>query len=187
MIGGFAGTVGGWSDRGLMLIADFLLALPGAYLILVLRSALRPVLETGEVFALIAGLFALAAWPHAARGVRAIVAAERARDYADAARASGAGSWRLARQLVPAARGFLATEVLLLLPALLVAEATVSFLGLGFADATASWGRMLYDAATSTALTDAPWLLAPAAGMFLFVLGTYLLGAGRGTRTSLNY
>jgi ABC-type dipeptide/oligopeptide/nickel transport system permease subunit len=46
---------------------------------------------------------------------------------------------------------------------------------------------MLYDAATSTALTDAPWLLAPAAGMFLFVLGAYLLGAGRGRRTSLNY
>ena len=187
LIGGFAGTMGGWSDRSLMLVADFLLALPGAYLVLVLRSALPDVLETSEVFLLIAGLFAFAAWPHAARGVRAIVASERTRDYAEAARASGAGSWRLAWQLVPAARGFLGTEVLLLLPALLVAEATVSFLGLGFADASGSWGTMLHDAASGTAFTDAPWMLAPAAAMFAFVLGTYLIGAGRAARTSLNY
>lgn len=188
LIGGFAGTIGGWSDRWLMLLADFLLALPGAYLILVLRSALPPVLGTGQMFFFIAGLFAFAAWPHAARGVRAIVASERTRDYAEAARASGAGPWRLARQLVPAARGFLATEVLLLLPALLVAEATVSFLGFGFGDVSGSWGTMLNDAVTTgTSLTGAPWMLAPAAGMFLFVLGTYLMGAGRAGRTSLNY
>ena len=187
IVGGLAGTVGGWTDRGLMLVADFLLALPGAYLILVLRTALRPVLETSEIFLLIAGLFAFVAWPHAARGVRAIVATERTRDYAEAARASGAGSWRLARQLVPAARGFLATEMLLLVPALLVAEATVSFLGLGFTDAAGSWGTLLQDAANSSTLASAPWLLAPAAGIFLFVLGTYLVGAGRAARTSLNY
>lgn len=186
-IGGLAGTVGGWPDRGLMLVADFLLALPGAYLILVLRSALPDVLETGVVFLLIAGLFAFAAWPHAARGVRAIVATERTRDYAEAARASGAGSWRLAAQLIPAARGFIVTEVLLLLPALLVAEATVSFLGLGFPDTAGSWGRLLHDAASSSTLSSAPWLLAPAIGIFLFVLGAYLIGAGRAARTSLNY
>jgi hypothetical protein len=132
-----------------MLAADFLLALPGAYLVLVLRGVLPPVLETGEVFVLIAALFALSAWPHAARGVRAIVASERARDYALAARAAGAGPWRLAtRHLLPAARGFLAVEVVLLVPALLVAEATVSYLGLGFSDTQASWGTMMQDAAT---------------------------------------
>ena len=57
---------------------------------------------------------------------------ERRRDYAEAARAAGAGPWRLARHLLPAARGFLAVEVVLLVPALLVAEATISYLGLGF-------------------------------------------------------
>jgi peptide/nickel transport system permease protein len=79
MVGGLAGTMGGRIDAGLMIAADFLLAVPGAYLVLVLRGVLDPVLETWTIFALIAALFAVAAWPHTARGVRAIVASERTR------------------------------------------------------------------------------------------------------------
>ncbi|HEX5071380.1 MAG TPA: ABC transporter permease [Vicinamibacterales bacterium] len=178
-IGALAGSAGGWTDGGLMLIADFLLALPGAYLVLVLRSALRQVLETWEVFALVALLFALAGWPHAARGVRAIIASERSREYAEAARAAGAGSWRVARQLLPAARGFLAVELILLIPALLVAEATISYLGLGFADVSGSWGVMLKDAENGRVVVDAPWMLAPAAAIFIIVLATQLVARAR--------
>jgi peptide/nickel transport system permease protein len=179
IVGALAGTVGGWTERGLMLMADFLLALPGAYLVLVLRGALRPVLQTSEIFLLMALVFSMAAWPHAARGVRAIVATERSREYAEAARAAGAGWWRLARQLLPAARGFLAVEVILLVPALLVAEATVSYLGLGFADVSGSWGTMLQDAANGHVLSQTPWMLAPAAAIFVVVLATQLLGGAR--------
>lgn len=178
-IGALAGTAGNWTDGGLMLMADFLLALPGAYLVLVLRSVLPLVLQTSEVFVLIALLFALAGWPHAARGVRAIVASERSRDYAEAARAAGAGSWRLARQLLPAARGFLVVELILLVPALLVAEATISYLGLGFADVSGSWGAMLKDAANGRVLADAPWMLAPAVAIFVVVLATQLIAGSR--------
>ena len=179
-VGGLAGTVGGWADAALMLAADFLLALPGAYLVLVLRGVLPPVLSTGQVFLLMAALFALSAWPHAARGVRAIVATERTRDYAEAARAAGAGPWRLTRHLVPAARGFLAVEVVLLVPALLVAEATISYLGLGFSDAQASWGTMMQDAANGFVLAEAPWMLAPAIGVFAIVFGAQMIGLTRG-------
>jgi peptide/nickel transport system permease protein len=185
-VGALAGTVGGWTESGLMLMADFLLALPGAYLVLVLRGVLRPVLETSEIFLLMALVFSLAAWPHAARGVRAIVATERSREYVDAARAAGAGWWRLARQLLPAARGFLAVEVILLVPALLVAEATVSYLGLGFADVSGSWGAMLQDVANGRVLADAPWMLAPAAAIFVVVLATQLLGGARATVETLS-
>ena len=184
-VGGVAGTVGGWTDSGLMLVADFLLALPGAYLVLVLRGVLSSTLETYQVFFLMSALFALAGWPHAARGVRAIVATERTRDYAEAARAAGAGTWRMALQLLPAARGFLAVEVVLLVPALLVAEATVSYLGLGFVDPTASWGTMMTDAANVRVLADAPWLLAPAIAVFFVVLGTQLVGRTGGRTTIL--
>lgn len=179
LIGGIAGTVGGRVERGLMLLADFLIVLPGAYLVLVLRGVLPLVLAWDQVFVLMAALFSLAAWPHAARGVRAIVASERNKDYAEAARAAGAGSGRLMRQLVPAAAGFLTVEVILLVPALLVAEATVSYLGLGFPDATASWGTMLQDAAHLAVLEEAPWMLAPAVAMFLVVLGAQLIGLAR--------
>jgi len=180
MMGGLAGTMGGRVDGALMVVADFLLAVPGAYLVLVLRGVLEQVLETWQIFGLIAALFAVAGWPHTARGVRAIVASERTREYAEAARAAGAGPWRLARQLLPAARGFLAVEVLLLVPALLVAEATISYLGLGFSSAQASWGTMMQDAtANGYVLARAPWLLAPAAGVFVVALATQMMGFNR--------
>lgn len=179
LVGGLAGSSGGATEGALMLLADFVLVLPGAYLVLVLRGVLPAVLSVGEVFALMAALFALAAWPHAARGVRAIVATERARDYAEASRAAGAGRLRLAVGLMPAARGFLAVEVALLVPALLVAEATVSYLGLGFPQPTASWGTLLQEAANVRILSEAPWLLAPAAALFVVVLAVQLVSLDR--------
>ena len=184
-IGALAGTMGGRIDTLLMLAADFVVVLPGAYLVLVLRSLLPIVLEPAEIFAWMAVVFALAAWPHAARGVRAIVAAERARDYAEAARAAGAGVPRLLRQLVPAAYGFLLVELVLLVPALLVAEVTVSFLGFGFPDRAASWGTMLHDAAQATVLPRAPWLLAPAIAVFIVTLALHLAGGSRLERSTL--
>jgi len=185
IIGGLAGTVGGRVDDWLMLAADFVVVLPGAYLVLVLRSVLPNVLEPAEIFAWMAAVFAFAAWPHVARGVRAIVAAERAREYAEAARASGAGVPRLARQLVPAARGFLLVELVLLVPALLVAEVTVSFLGLGFPERAASWGTLLQDAAQVTVLSQAPWVLAPAIAVFVVTLALHLAGGSRLERSTL--
>lgn len=184
-VGGLAGAFGGRVDLLLMLVADFVLVLPAAYVVLVLRGVLPLVLSTGQVFVLMAALFALAAWPHVARGVRAIVATERQRDYAEAARAAGAGPLRLLGQLLPAARGFAAVEALLLVPALLVAEATVSFLGLGFAEPRASWGTLLQDAGNIRVMSEAPWMLAPAAAMFVVVLGVQLIGRARAPRTVL--
>jgi peptide/nickel transport system permease protein len=179
LVGGLAGTIGGRVDAALMLVADFVLVLPGAYLVLVLRSTLPDVLSTGETFALIAAFFAVAAWPHVARGVRAIVAAERTREYAVAARAAGAGPFRLLGHFLPATRGFLGVEIVLLVPALLVAEATVSYLGLGFVDPHPSWGTLLPEAASVNALREAPWILAPAAAIFVVTLLVQLAGRWR--------
>ena len=174
LVGGFAGASGGRVDAVLMWGADFVLALPGAYLVLVLRGLLSPVLTPGQILGMLSLLLAGSAWPHVARGVRAIVASERQRDYAEAARAAGAGRWRIAWSLLPAARGFLLVEVVLLLPALLVAEATISFLGLGFPDTSASWGTLLTDAASVNVLAEAPWMFAPAAAIFLVTLAAQL-------------
>jgi len=183
--GALAGSLGGVAESLLMLAADFLIVLPGAYLVLVLRSLLPPTLATAQVFMLMSLLFAVAAWPHVARGVRAIVATERTRAYADAARAAGAGPWRLARHLLPASWSFLAVEVGLLVPALLVSEATLSFLDLGFPEPKPSWGTMLQDAANVTVMGEAPWLLAPAAALFLVVLAVQLIGRARTTSVLL--
>jgi peptide/nickel transport system permease protein len=175
VVGGIAGAAGGITDEVLMRASDFVLILPAMYVVLALRAALPLVLPPGQVFALVAGILALVGWPIVARGVRAIVAAERDRDYAQAARALGAGPARLlARHLLPATRGFVATQATLLVAAFILAEATLSYVGLGFPDPSVSWGVMLQEAASVSVLSDAPWMLAPAAAIFLLVLGVNL-------------
>jgi peptide/nickel transport system permease protein len=173
-LGGLAGALGGRLESILMHVVDFVIVLPGAYLVLVLRGLLPRDLGWGDVFALMAVLFAVAGSPHVARGVRSIVAGERGRDYALAARAAGAGPLRLVGHLLPAARGFVAVQTVLLVPALLVAEVTISFLGLGFPEPMPSWGTMLQKAENSRMLTEAPWMLAPAAALFVVVLAVQL-------------
>ncbi len=174
-VGGLAGVAGGLADDLLMRLSDFVLVLPAMYVVLSLRAALPLVLSTGQVFLLISGILALVGWPIVSRGVRAIVAAERERDYAQAAIALGMGRGRLlVKHLLPAAAGFLATQATLVAAAFVLAEATLSYVGLGFPDPAVSWGSMLQEAANVSAIADAPWTLAPAGAIFVLVLGINL-------------
>lgn len=178
-IGGVAGFRGGRFDRLAMAAADFTIVLPMLYAVLTLRAALPLTMSHTAVFWTMASVMAFASWPLPARGVRAIVAAESRKSYAEAAYAAGAGPLRiLLRHLLPAAAGHLAVQGLLLFPAFIFAEATLSFVGLGLAEPFASWGVMLQDAAGVSAMTEAPWLLAPAAAIVLTVLATQLATTG---------
>jgi peptide/nickel transport system permease protein len=175
IVGALAGFHGGRLDDVLMRMADVVLVLPAIYVVIVLRAAMPLVLTTAEIFWTMTVILSVAGWPYAARGVRAIVATESRREYAESARAIGAGSWRiLLRHLLPAARPFLAAQATLLVPAFILAEATLSFVGFGFAEPTPSWGVMLHDASQAGTLADAPWLLAPAGAIVLSVLALHL-------------
>jgi peptide/nickel transport system permease protein len=181
-IGGLAGYAGGAIDHALSRFTDFVLVLPAIYVALALRAAMPLVLPPATVFVLLASIFALLGWPIVARGVRAIVASEREREYVTAGRALGATPWRLlTRHLLPATAGYLAAQATLLLPAFIMAEATLSYVGLGFPDTVPTWGTMLQQAANISLVVDAPWMLAPAGAIFLVVLGVNLVvqGAGR--------
>jgi peptide/nickel transport system permease protein len=179
LLGAAAGAAGGRVDAVVTTVADFVLVLPIVYLVIVLRATRPLVIGPGEIFAMMAILFAVAAWPDVARGVRAIVATERTRDYAEAARAAGAGPLRLIGHLVPAAYGFLRMQFVLLIPALLVAESTLSFVGFGFEGADASWGGLLKDSETVSAMYSAPWLLLPAVALFVVVLALQTVAGAR--------
>lgn len=181
-IGAAAGYMGGLADELISRTSDFVLVLPATYVVLALRAVMPLVLPTGTVFLLLAAIFALVGWPTVARGVRAIVASERQREYVMAGKAIGAGPWRLVvRHLLPAARGHVLTQAALLLPAFILAEATLSYVGLGFPDTVPTWGTMLQEASNASLIADSPWMLAPAGAIFLVVLAVNLLvqGAGR--------
>lgn len=184
LVGALAAYRGGWLDDAIMRVADFVLVLPVIYVVLVLRAMLPLVLPPPTVFLLVSVIFVLVGWPFVAKGVRSIVAVEASRDYVQAARSLGASSWRiLAVHLIPACAGHLAVQATLLLPAFILAEATLSFIGLGFPDPVASWGTMLAGASNYNALARFPWTLAPAVAIFAVVLSTNLIVADNASRS----
>jgi peptide/nickel transport system permease protein len=181
-VGAVAGYVGGATDDVLMRASDFVVVLPAMYVALAIRAALPLVLAWSTVFALLAAIFVIVGAPWVSRGVRGIVRTERHLDYAVAAASLGATHARLlARHLLPASFGFLAVQLTLLVPAFIVAEATLSYAGLGFPDSVSSWGTMLHDASSVRVFADFPWLLSPAAAIFLVVFALNLVLHG-GTR-----
>ena len=180
-VGGIAGYAGGVVDELLSRLSDFVLVLPAIYVVLALRAVMPLVLPPRDVFLLLVGIFGLVGWPIVARGVRGIVASEREREYVTAGRALGAGPVRLlAVHLLPATRGYLTTQATLLLPAFILAEATLSYVGLGFPDTVPTWGTMLHDASNVALVGDAPWTLAPAVAIFIVVLAVNLVVQGSG-------
>jgi peptide/nickel transport system permease protein len=179
-IGATAGYAGGWTEAWLMRAADAAIVLPIIYVVLALRGVLPVKLSTPQIFTALVAVFALVGWPVVARGVRGIVVSERQREYVEAARALGASGLRvIARHLLPAARGFLGVQAALLVPGFIMAEATLSFAGLGFMPPTPSWGAMLQAAASVRTAADTPWLLAPAGAIVLTVFVIHSV-SGRG-------
>lgn len=173
LLGAWAASRGGWMDEAVMRSADFLLLLPIIYVVLVLRAMLPLVLAPSTVFALMAVIFTAVGWPFVARGVHAVVAREREQRCVLAARSLGAGPGRILwRHLLPACAGHVAVQASLLLPAFILAEATLSYVGLGFPDPLPSWGRMLADAGNVNNLARFPWTLAPAGAIFAVTFAT---------------
>jgi peptide/nickel transport system permease protein len=180
LAGAWAGYRGGWIDEAIMRAADFVLILPVIYVVLVLRAVLPLVLPASTVFLLVSWIFVLVGWPYVAKGVRAIVAAERSREYVQAAQSLGASPMRiLTKHLLPACGGHLVVQATLLLPAFILAEATLSFIGLGFPDPVASWGTMLAGAGNYNAIARFPWTLSPAIAIFAIVFATNLISSQR--------
>ncbi len=186
--GAVAGYVGGLPDEALMRLSEFVLVLPAVYVILALRAVMPLVLPPATLFLTMSAVLGLVGWPYVARGVRAIVASERLRDYAAAARSLGAGPGRiLFRHLLPSAAGFLVVQAALLLPAFILAETTLSYIGLGFAEPTPSWGGMLAEAANIRAIAEFPWLLSPALAIVPVVLSVNILMQARGGADALSF
>jgi peptide/nickel transport system permease protein len=170
-IGGLAGYHGGWIDTALTVFGmNTFLALPGILLAIAFAAFLGPGFQN-LVLAL-----AIGGWAGYARLVRAQVLAVKEREYVEAARALGASGPRIFfRHILPNMMQPLLVQAALGMGGVILAEATLSFLGLGIPAPTPSWGSMLNDARAH--LFDSPHLvLFPAVAMALAVLSFNFLG-----------
>jgi peptide/nickel transport system permease protein len=171
-IGMFAGYGGGMLDEGLMRLTDIFLAFPGILLAIALMAALGPSLRN-VVLAL-----CLMGWVGYARLVRGQVLALREAEFVLAARALGASPVRvMVRHVLPNTLAPVMVEATFGLAGAIVAEAGLSFLGLGAQPPTPSWGAMLNEGRAF--LLVAPHLTVfPGFAIMLLVLGVNLLGDG---------
>ncbi|WP_297861138.1 ABC transporter permease [Meiothermus sp.] len=172
LIGLVAGFYGGWIDDVLMRLTDAMLAFPFLVLAIALAAVLGPSLQNTML------AIGVVTTPVFARLIRGQVMAERPREYVQAAVALGGGDGRIiARHLLPNILGPLIVQVSLSTATAVLAEATLSFLGLGVQPPTPSWGSMLNDARGY--LNQAPHMaLFPGLAIFLAVLAFNLIGDG---------
>ena len=178
-VGCVAGYFGGAVDFVCMRLIELFLALPALYLVLALRSALPLQLPPERVFWALALVIALFGWAHLARVVRGQVLALREREFVLAARALGASDWRiLRRHVLPHLTGLALTQAALAAPAYILAEVTLSYLGLGVPEPLPSWGNMLAAAQTTQTLLTYWWNLAPAGMVFLTSLAFQFIADG---------
>ena len=171
-IGSAAGWLGGWVDLALMRATEMAQAFPGFLLALALAAALGP--STVNV----AIALCATSWAGYARLVRGEVRRLKARDHVTAAIAIGAGPWRaLVVHIWPGLAGTLFAQMTFGMAGAVIAEASLSFLGLGAPPSTPTWGSLLN--AGRRALLEAPHLsLFPGLAMLALVLGFNLLGDG---------
>jgi peptide/nickel transport system permease protein len=177
LVGLTAGLVGGWLDAVLMRLVELALSFPVLLLAIFAAAALRAA-SLDEATAPLALVLSLFGWPATARVVRARARALTHAEFIVAARGLGASGWRvLTRHVLPNLAGVTAVMITGTAAQLLVAEATLSFAGLGAAPPEATWGRMIFEGRIY--YRSAPWLLlAPGLALVVAVMIFHLLGAG---------
>lgn len=180
LVGGISGYFGGWMDAGLMRIVEVLMTIPTLYLLVALAGVLPPQLSNTQRFLLIVLITSFVSWSGLARVIRGQVLSIKEREFVQAAKAMGGRSiYIILRHVLPQTATYLIISATLAIPSFIVAEATLSFIGLGIQQPDPSWGNMLTLASNASILVLQPWLVwAPAALIVLTVLAFNLLGDG---------
>ncbi|GAB4380255.1 MAG: ABC transporter permease [Elainellaceae cyanobacterium] len=180
LVGGISGYFGGFVDMGLMRVVEVLMTIPGIYLLVALAGVLPPQLTNTQRFLLITLITSFVGWAGLARVIRGQVLSIKEREFVQAAKAMGGRSlYIIVRHVLPQTATYLIISATLTIPSFIVAEATLSFIGLGIQQPDPSWGNMLSLASNASILVLQPWLVwSPALLIVLTVLAFNLLGDG---------
>ena len=179
VLGGAAGYFGGWVDATVQRLIEIFRSLPELPIWLALSAAVPVNWNSLAVFAMISVILGLLDWPGLARAVRSKFLALREEDYVRAAELMGAKPSRIIRaHMMPNFMSHLIASASLSIPAMILGETALSFLGFGIRSPSVSWGLMLNDAlkAGMGSLELYPWILTPMIPVILVVLAFSFVG-----------
>ncbi|WP_323764418.1 ABC transporter permease [Marinovum sp.] len=179
-LGGISGYYGGWIDNAIQRLIEFLRSIPTIPLWMGLAAAIPldwPPLWTYFVVTLIVSMIG---WTTLAREVRGKFLSLRHEDFVVAARLDGLSDWEVIRKhLVPSFASHIIASLTLAVPLMILAETSLSFLGIGLQPPIVSWGTLLKEAQNIRTIIEAPWLLiAPGSIIVITVLALNFLGDG---------
>ena len=193
LVGGLSGYAGGRVDAVLQRVLETIMILPGFYVILAIRYAFGDLAITQEegalgstqVFFLVVVILSSIYWAGLARVIRGQVLSIRERDFVIAARALGARGTRiLLRHILPHTFAYAIVAATLAIPGFILMESALSMLGLGIQYPQVSWGTLLAEAMSLSALRERPYTLLP--GLFITVAVTAFGAFGDGLRDTLD-
>ena len=179
LLGGISGYYGGVADNIIQRSIEFIRSIPEIPLIMGLAAALPTDWSVVRLYFGITILLSLIGWTGLARVVRGRFLSMREEDFVMAARLSGSGEMRIIwRHMLPSFLSHIIASLTLAIPAIILAETGLSFIGLGLRAPALSWGVLLQEAQNLRSVALAPWVLLPGLAVILSVLAFNFLGDG---------
>lgn len=179
LLGGISGYYGGMIDRVIQRAMEFLRSMPTIPLWMGLAAAIPLNWPPLWVYLTITVLLSLVGWTSLGREVRGKVMALKSEEYVVAARLDGVSEFNIiTRQIVPSFTSHIIAVTTLAIPEMILAETSLSFLGIGLQAPTVSWGVLLKEAQNVNTVATAPWLLLPGVAVVVAVLSLNFLGDG---------
>lgn len=179
IFGGISGYYGGTIDMLIQRLIEFLKSLPAIPLWLTLSAAVPPDWSVIQRYFVIVLILSLIGWTDIARVVRGKFLSLREEDFILASKLIGASETRLIfSHMVPSFTSHLIASLSLSIPAIILSETALSFLGLGLQPPVISWGTLLKDGQNIRAIVQTPWLLTPAIAVIITVLAFNFVGDG---------
>ena len=179
VLGGISGYFGGWIDTVIQRIIEILRSIPTIPLWMGLAAALPAEWDIVMIYFAITIIISLIGWTELARVVRGRFISLRQEDFIMAAELLGCSKTRIIfRHMVPSFISHIIAATTLAIPAMIISETSLSFLGLGLRPPAISWGVLLQDAQNIQALVISPWLLIPSLAVIIAVLAFNFMGDG---------
>lgn len=179
VLGGISGYYGGVADSIIQRIIEFLMSMPSIPLWMALAAAFPPTWSSLKTYFAITIILSLIGWTALARVVRGKLLELRNEDFVTAARVAGATDGYIIRKhLLPSFGSYLIVNVSLAIPSMILAETSLSFLGIGLTPPIVSLGVLLQDAQSINTISMYPWMMIPGLFVVIAVLAFNFLGDG---------